>query len=153
MAKATARRLWELCSTVAGFHTMGKKEHLSRRDVEIWSLNNVGQSNTQLLSPREYSGQTGINFVRVVSKVVRYLDPLTSAAVVTHTRFAVSPWHSFCEVLEDIDSALSPPCRPWPLSRALQWDPEGILLCSWGYVTTEFPRHCDSLGIILGSLK
>lgn len=51
----------------------------------------MGQSNTQLLSPREYSGQTGINFVRVVSKVVRYLDPLTSAAVVTHTRFAVSP--------------------------------------------------------------
>lgn len=52
-----------------------------------------------------------------------------------------------------VDPALSLPCCCWLSRRALQWYPGGFLLWSWGYVTSTFPRHHDSVGIILGSLK
>lgn len=126
----------------------GKKEHPARRDMK---------TEVEQLRSEQYTWAT----MRACRRVELFLLRMSIRQI--------SLWTNPCSccnahllllglldtVLGDsvVDLALSPPCCCWLSRRALRWYPVEFLLCSWGYVTNTFPRHRDSVGIILGSLK
>lgn len=111
-----------------------------------------GSSTAWLFSHSEHSEQSGIIFVRDVSKAIRYLAYPCSCRS-AHPLLLCLLDIVFVKLCRTLDPALSLLCHRGLFSRALQRGRRGVLPPSWHHGTSKFPRQRDSLGIAVGSLK